>query len=121
MDVAQKNYKLLKFLHLNKRMLYERQLRECQVDKIMKVLSVMTDIHQVRSELDLDLDLGDVMLNFEGFNNISYQCLDQEETECEGQGVEDMLTTAEKVPKKNPFSLMMSRKRAFLDEKKGPT
>ena len=26
-----------------------------------------TDIHRVRSELDLDLDLGDVMSNFDGF------------------------------------------------------
>ena len=58
--------------------------------------------------MDLDLNLGDVMLNFDGFNNISYECLDQEEIECEEQDVEDMLATAEKVPKKNAFSLMMS-------------
>ena len=48
------------------------------------------------------------MLNFDGFNNISYECLDQKEIECEEQDVEDMLATAEKVPKKNAFSLMMS-------------
>lgn len=39
------------------------------------------DIHRVKSELDLDLDLGSVMPNFDGFHNISYQCLDQEEIE----------------------------------------
>ena len=78
-----------------------------------------TDIRRVRSELDLDLDLGDVMSNFDGFNNISYQCLHQEKIECEEQDNEDTLTTAEKVPKKNAFSLMMSRKRAFVHEKKG--
>ena len=38
-----------------------------------------TDINRDRSELDLDLDLGDVMSNFDGFNNISCQCLDQKE------------------------------------------
>ena len=32
-----------------------------------------TDIHRVRSELDIDLDLGDAMSNFDGFNSISYQ------------------------------------------------
>ena len=80
-----------------------------------------TDIYQVRSGLDLDLDLGDTMSNFDGFNNISFQCLDQEESECEEQDIGDTLTTAEKVPKKNAFSLMMSRKRASVDEKKGPT
>ena len=80
-----------------------------------------TDIHRVRSELDLDLDLGDVMSNFDGFNNISYQGLDQEEIECEEQDVEDTLATAEKILKKNAFSLMMSRKRDFVDEKEGPT
>ena len=57
-----------------------------------------TDIHRVKSELDLDLDLGSVMPNFDGFHNISYQCLDQEETEHEEQDVEDTLTTAEKLP-----------------------
>ena len=56
------------------------------------------DIHRVKSELDLDLDLGSVMPNFDGFNNISYQCLDQEEIEREEQDVEDTLTTAEKLP-----------------------
>ena len=56
------------------------------------------DIHRVKSELDLDLDLGSVMPNFDGFNNISYQCLDQEEIEHEEQDVEDTLTTAEKLP-----------------------
>ena len=35
--------------------------------------------------------------------------------------VEDTLEAAEKVPKKNVFSLMISRKRAFVDEKKGAT
>ena len=78
-----------------------------------------TDIHRVSSRLDLDLDLGDVISNFDGFTNIPYQCLDQEESECEEQDVEDTLTTAEKVPKKNAFSLMTSRKRVFVDEKKG--
>ena len=48
------------------------------------------------------------MLNFDGFNNISYECLDQEEIDFEEQDVEDLLATAEKVPKKNEFSLMMS-------------
>ena len=57
-----------------------------------------TDIHRVNSELDLDLDLGSVMPNFDGFNNISYQCLDQEEIEREEHDVEDTLTTAEKLP-----------------------
>ena len=76
-----------------------------------------TDIHRVRSELDLDFDLGNIMSNFDGFSNISYQCLEQEEIECEEQDVEDMLTTAEKVPKRNAFSVM-SRKRALVDEKK---
>ena len=38
------------------------------------------------------------MPNFDGFNNISYQCLDQEEIEREEQDVEDTLTTAEKLP-----------------------
>ena len=57
-----------------------------------------TDIHRVKSELDLDLDLGSVMPNFDGFHNISYQCLDQEEIEHEEQDVEDTLTTAEKLP-----------------------
>ena len=78
-----------------------------------------TDIHRVRSELDLDLDLGDAMSNFDGFNNISNQCLDQEETGCEEEDVEDTLTTAEQVPSKNAFSLMVSRKSAFVDERKG--
>ena len=44
-----------------------------------KGFKAWTDIHRGRSELDLDLDLGDVMSNFDRFNNISYQCLDQEE------------------------------------------
>ena len=79
-----------------------------------------TDIHRVRSELDLDLDLGDIMPNCDGLIT-SYQCLDQEEIECEEQEVEDTLTTAEKIPKKNSFSLMMGRKRTFVDEKKGLT
>ena len=57
-----------------------------------------TDIHRVKSELDLDFDLGSVMSNFDRFNNISYQCLDQEEIEREEQDVEDMLTTTEKLP-----------------------
>ena len=57
-------------------------------------------------------------MSFDGFNNISYQCLDLEETECEEQDVEDTLATAEKVPKKNAFSLMMSRKSAFVDKRK---
>ena len=35
-----------------------------------------------RSEWNLYLTLGDVMSNFDGFVNISYQCLDQEEIEC---------------------------------------
>ena len=65
--------------------------------------------------------LGDIMLNFDGFNNILYQCLDQKETECEEQDVEDTLTIAEEVPKKNAFWLMMSTKRAFVDDKKRPT
>ena len=129
---ALKNYKFLKLLHFNKRILYERQLGEHQVDKIVKVLEMLemleivgtlemlaasnfkenvlkivaekcahlpqpinrirpvemnmsvrdlfhenhvamskkfkawTDINRVRSELDLDLDLGDVMSNFGG-------------------------------------------------------
>ena len=84
-----------------------------------KEFKAWANIHQVRLELDLDLDLGEVMLNFGGFNNISYQCLDQEEIECEEQDLEDTLTTAKKVPKKNAFSLKMSRKRAFVDEKNG--
>ena len=174
---ALKNYKLLKLLHFNKRILYERQLRKRQVDKIVKVSKIFrnavfkqlqeeyfedlcgkmcppsltnqsyspvemnmsvrdllhenhvamsvefkawTDIHRVRSELDLDLDLGDVMSKFDGFSNVSCQFLDQEGIECEKQDVEDTLTTAEKVPKKNAFSLMMSSKRAFVNEKKGP-
>ena len=41
------------------------------------------DVHRVRSELNLDLDLEDVISNFDGFNNISCQCLDQREIECE--------------------------------------
>ena len=41
-----------------------------------------TDIHRVKSILEFDLDLGDIMSNFDGFSNISYQCLDQEEIEC---------------------------------------
>ena len=57
-----------------------------------------TDIHRVKSELDLDFDLGSVMSNFDRFNNISYQCLDQEEIEREEQDVEDTLTTTEKLP-----------------------
>ena len=57
-----------------------------------------TDIHRVKSELDLDFDLGSVMSNFDRFNNISYQCLDQEEIEREEKDVEDTLTTAEKLP-----------------------
>ena len=77
-----------------------------------------TDIHRVSSRLDLDLDLGDVISNFDGFTNIPCQCLDQEEIECEEQEVEDRLTTAENVPKKNAFSLMTSTKRVFVDEKK---
>ena len=36
-----------------------------------------TDIIRVRLELNLDLDLGDVMSNFDGFYNITYQCLDR--------------------------------------------
>ena len=35
-----------------------------------KEFKVWTDIHRVRLELDLDFDLGDVMLNFDGFNNV---------------------------------------------------
>ena len=58
-------------------------------------------------------------MSFDGFNNISYQCLDLEEIKCEEQDVEDTLATAEKVPKKNAFSLMMSRKSAFVDKRKG--
>ena len=69
-----------------------------------------------QAELDLNFDLG-IMSNFDGFNNISYQCLEQEEIECEQQDVEEMLATAEKVPKRNAFSLM-NRKRALVDEKK---
>ena len=42
-----------------------------------------TDIYWVRSKLDVVLNLGDVMSNFDGFNNISYQFLDQEKIECE--------------------------------------
>ena len=42
-----------------------------------------TDIYRVRSKLDVVLNLGDVMSNFDGFNNISYQFLDQEKIECE--------------------------------------
>ena len=57
-------------------------------------------------------------MSFDGFNNISYQCLDLEEIECEEQDVEDTLATAEKVPKKNAFSLMKSRKSAFVDKRK---
>ena len=57
-----------------------------------------TDIHRVKSELDLDFDLGSVMSNFDRFNNISYQCLDQEEIEREEQDVEDTLTTTENLP-----------------------
>ena len=51
-----------------------------------------TDIHGVRLELDLDLDLGD-----------------QEEIECEEQDHEDTLATAEKVPKKIAFLLLMRK------------
>ena len=54
--------------------------------------------------------LGYVISNFDGYNNISYQCLDQEEIQCEEKDVEDTLTTAEQPPKKNAFSLMMSKK-----------
>ena len=82
-------------------------------------LQALTDIHRGKSELDLDLDLGNAMSNFDGVNNNSYQCFDQEEIECEEQDVEDTLTTAEKAPKKNAVSLMMSRKRAFVDENEG--
>ena len=46
-----------------------------------------TDVHRVRSELNLDLDLGGVMSTFNGFNNISYQCLDKREIECKEQDV----------------------------------
>ena len=77
-----------------------------------------TDVHRVRSKLAFDLDLGNAMSNFDRFNNISYQCLDQKQIECKEQDVEDTLTAAEKAPKKNAFSLMMSRKRAFVDEKR---
>ena len=49
---------------------------------MLKEFKSWTDIHRVRSILDFDLDLGDIMSNFGGFNNISYQCLDQEEIEC---------------------------------------
>ena len=47
-----------------------------------------------RSEWNLYLTLGDVMSNFDGFVNISYQCLDQEEIECKEPDIEDTLTTA---------------------------
>ena len=68
-----------------------------------KKFKAWTDIHRVRPELDLDLDLGDVMSNFDGFNNISYTCLDQEEIECEEQDNAGALATAEKVPIKMHF------------------
>ena len=48
-----------------------------------------------------------------------HQCLDKEKIECDEQDVEDTLKTAEKVPKKSAFSLVISRKRTFIDEKKG--
>ena len=79
-----------------------------------------TNIHRVRSELDLDFNLGDTMSNFDRLNNISYQCLDKEVIECKEKDVENTLTTAEKVIKKNEFSLLTGRKRAFVEEKKGP-
>ena len=47
-----------------------------------------------RSEWNLYLDLGDVMSNFDGFVNISYHGLDQEETECKEPDIEDTLTIA---------------------------
>ena len=34
------------------------------------------------------------MSNFDGFVNISYQCLDQEEIQCKEPDIEDTLTTA---------------------------
>ena len=75
-----------------------------------------TDINRIRSEMGLDLDL-DIMSDFDGFDNISYQCLNQEEIEREEQDVKDTLTADKNVPKKNGFS-PMSRERAFGDEKK---
>ena len=44
-----KNYKLLKLLHFKKRIFYERQLRECQVDKIVKVLKIVRNCLQATS------------------------------------------------------------------------
>ena len=41
--------------------------------------------------------------------------------ECEEKDIKNTLTTAEKVSKKNTFSLMMTREKTFVDEKKEPT
>ena len=65
-----------------------------------------TDIIRVRLELNLDLDLGDDMSNFDGFNNITYQCLDRKLS----VKTKTLKTRWQLLPKKNAFSLMTSRK-----------
>ena len=77
-----------------------------------------TSILRVRSEQDLDFDLREAMWIFDGFNNISYQCLNKEEIECEEKVVENTLRTVGKVTKKNDFSLITSSKRAFIEERR---
>ena len=61
------------------------------------------NVHRVRSELDLDLDLGDFMSNFDGFNSISYQCLHQEEIECEEQVLKTRWQLLKSCPRKMHF------------------
>ena len=66
-----------------------------------------------RYELEHSLSLSDVMSLFGGFNNISFECLDLNETDDE---VETEIHSSEN-PETNAFPILMERKRAFPEEK----
>ena len=69
-----------------------------------------------RYELEHSLSLSDVMSLFDGFNNISFECLEKDDVDKINDEME-MEGHSSEIPKKNAFSFLMGRKRAYTEEK----